>query len=177
MKIKLKISIILFTLIAVVACEKKPKEPAHTISERFGGGIVFYVDESGEHGLIVAEEDASSEAKWGCSETLLPGASGVELGTGQANTSAIVAACSDTAFAAQIADNFVLDGFDDWYLPSKEEFVLIVKANILPKVFKYYWTSSQANAGYAWQGSLDNATSIMENYKNNNKRVMVIRKF
>jgi len=34
------------------------------IGDEFGGGIVFHVDEPGEHGLIVSREDLSATADW-----------------------------------------------------------------------------------------------------------------
>ena len=36
----------------------------HTTGERFGGGIVFWVDSTGQHGLIASKADQSSEIKW-----------------------------------------------------------------------------------------------------------------
>ncbi|MFH1097444.1 MAG: DUF1566 domain-containing protein, partial [Candidatus Desantisbacteria bacterium] len=37
---------------------------SHTIGEYYGGGIVFFVDDSGQHGLIAATKDQSTKAKW-----------------------------------------------------------------------------------------------------------------
>ena len=45
------------------------------------GGIVFYIDESGEHGLVAAMEDLGSFA-WGCQGSELAGADGTAIGTG-----------------------------------------------------------------------------------------------
>ena len=36
----------------------------HTIGEHYGGGIIFYVDASGEHGLIAATADQSVSIRW-----------------------------------------------------------------------------------------------------------------
>ena len=35
---------------------------AHQIGEKFGGGIIFHIDETGEHGLIAAPSDQGSFA-------------------------------------------------------------------------------------------------------------------
>lgn len=34
------------------------------IGKQYGGGIVFYIDKTGQHGLIVAEKDFSEELNW-----------------------------------------------------------------------------------------------------------------
>ena len=36
----------------------------HTIGEKFGGGIVYYVDSSGEHGVIGAVSDQKEQRGW-----------------------------------------------------------------------------------------------------------------
>ena len=38
--------------------------PAHTIGESYGGGIVFYVYDGGQHGLIAATSDQSAGIQW-----------------------------------------------------------------------------------------------------------------
>lgn len=35
------------------------------IGSKYAGGIVFYIDESGKHGFVVAEEKYKCEAIWG----------------------------------------------------------------------------------------------------------------
>jgi len=37
---------------------------AHYIGESYGGGIVFYVNDSGRHGLIAATSDQSTGMRW-----------------------------------------------------------------------------------------------------------------
>ncbi len=55
------------------------------------GGIIFYLDTSGEHGLVCAIEDQSFDAEWGCPSLSINGADGKEIGTGSQNTSDIEA--------------------------------------------------------------------------------------
>ena len=40
------------------------KKKIHYIGESYGGGIVFYVDDSGQHGLIATTSDQSAGASW-----------------------------------------------------------------------------------------------------------------
>ena len=82
------------------------------------GGIVFYVDETGQHGLVAAMEDLG-EYEWGCSGTSISGADGQVIGTGYQNTLDIVSGCSETYTAAFNALNASTEGYTDWYLPSR----------------------------------------------------------
>ena len=49
-------------ILLLIACDKEPK---FKIGQEHEGGIIFYVDPSGEHGLIAARVD-QGEAEWGC---------------------------------------------------------------------------------------------------------------
>ena len=83
------------------------------------GGKVFYLTNSTSlHGLEAAPVDQSVGIKWGCSDTTV--GTSASIGAGKANTAAINAHCG-TATAAQIAASYSLNGFTDWYLPSKDE--------------------------------------------------------
>ena len=59
------------------------------IGDEAFGGIVFYVDESGEHGLVSALEDLPGTYEWGC-YGISTGANGQGIGTGYQNTMDIV---------------------------------------------------------------------------------------
>jgi hypothetical protein len=83
------------------------------------GGIVFYIDETGEHGLVAATEDLASTYEWGCHGTTISGADGQSIGTGLQNTLDIVSGCSQTPIAASLALAYQSEGYSDWYLPSR----------------------------------------------------------
>jgi len=51
----------------------------------------------------------------------MPGAGGVVVGTGQANTDAIISACGDGGYWARACRDYGLGGYADWFLPSKDE--------------------------------------------------------
>ena len=61
------------------------------IGDTYQGGVVFYLDGNGG-GLIAAPSDQSSAA-WGCYQQSIGGTSSA-VGTGAANTTAIVSGCS-----------------------------------------------------------------------------------
>ena len=100
------------------------------VGDSHAGGIVFYVDETGQHGLVAAAQNLESTYEWGCSGWDVSGASGTGLGTGYQNTMDIAAGCytSDggvSKTAAQAAIDHEAEGFSDWYLPSHGELIEI----------------------------------------------------
>jgi hypothetical protein len=114
------------------------------IGQSYGGGIIFYIDGSGVHGLIAATSDQSTGAEWGCDFIPIPGTE-TAIGTGQANTTAIVIGCTTSGIAAQICDALDLNGYTDWFLPSKDEInqMYIHKDVIGGFGDNYYWCSSE----------------------------------
>lgn len=124
------------------------------IGERFGGGIICYIDTTGKHGLIAAPANHGSVTTWGFFENQVE-AFGKLVGTGKANTEKIAAASDDNQLAARICSNLVLNGYDDWYLPSKDELNLMyvnLKKSGIGKFNDdvYYWTSSETDFNNAW---------------------------
>lgn len=102
-------------------------EPAK-IGDLHEGGIVFYIDETGEHGLVVALVDQSQNAEWGCYGVDVPGASSFSIGTGNQNTLDIIAGCSDAGTAAKICGDLTLNGYSDWFLGTYYEMTELQKA-------------------------------------------------
>jgi hypothetical protein len=127
----------------------------HFIGEGFGGGIVFYLDSTGEHGLVAAATDQPM-AEWGCWPFPLPGTS-TEFGTGQANTTLIVNGCPTLNIAAKVCDDLVLNGFSDWFLPSRDELVEMYNQRMVIGGFvpSFYWSSSEHGDGTAWSESFE----------------------
>ena len=67
-----------------------------------------------------------AEVPFGCfGEGSIIGADGIEIGTGYQNTLDIVAGCSETPIAASLAMEIEINGFDDWFIPSKDELNLM----------------------------------------------------
>jgi hypothetical protein len=119
----------------------------------FGGGIIFYLDGSGQHGLIAATSDQATGVWWGCSGTLI-GCTATAIGTGQANTTAIINGCSNLVTAASICQEIVLSGYSDWFLPSKDELnQMYLQRNVIGGFTgSGYWSSSEYNDSFArWQ--------------------------
>lgn len=146
---------------------QKPQKPAAATVYEIGktgpaGGIVFHISDGGgsrvrgHHGLEVAPIDQGSRVSWGCLEIEdITGAEGTVVGTGAQNTSDILAGCTEPGIAAELAANYELNGYTDWFLPSIEELYLIRK-NLFPlgrggfdtfdrggNVYDMYWSSTE----------------------------------
>jgi hypothetical protein len=119
------------------------------------GGIVFYVINGGYSGLEASLTDQTASVAWGCSGISIPDAAGTAIGTGRQNTTAIMSGCAESPIAARVADEFTFGGASDWYLPSLDELnEMYVNRGVVGGLGSgYYWSSSQAHAGYddkAW---------------------------
>jgi len=89
-----------------------------------GVGVVFYITDGGTNGLEVAPEDQGTDIAW--SNITDSFANGVDalpstIGTGSANTDAIIAQTSHTSSAAQLCKDYLGGGLNDWFLPSEDE--------------------------------------------------------
>lgn len=124
-----------------------------SVGEYYAGGYVFYVDGTGQHGLVADSTDLSSGVDWGVAGTT--GASGTAVGTGENNTNIIAAYYPGGSYAANLCYNSTRGGYSDWFLPSKDELDLIyqnlAKNGIGGYSFpSYYWSSSECAFNEAW---------------------------
>ena len=161
------------------------------IGDTFQGGIVFYLDGNGG-GLTAAPSDQSDLAAWGCYGQSISG-TGSAVGTGAANTTAIVSGCSETAIAAKICADYTDGTYSDWFLPSKDELHLMFEnighgnvlglGNIGNFSYYFYWSSTEVNLteyenNYAWeQDFLNNGDQGTSGSKNNTLLVRAVRAF
>ncbi|OFX23822.1 MAG: hypothetical protein A2033_10430 [Bacteroidetes bacterium GWA2_31_9] len=156
------------------------------IGDYYQGGILAYIIQSGDpnyiagefHGLIAATSNQSSSASWGCENTIISGADGTAIGTGSQNTIDIEAGCATAGTAADIAANLVINGYSDWYLPSKDELnkLYINKVAIGGFSSVYFWCSSEYSGSSAWKLYFLNGNQTVD-YKNNGNDVRCVRSF
>ena len=100
-----------------------------TVGASYGGGKIAYLLQSGDpgydptvqHGLIAASSDQSTGVAWDPSGGLFSAAGGTGIGTGKVNTDNILNETNYSGTAAYIARSYYGGGFNDWYLPSKDE--------------------------------------------------------
>jgi hypothetical protein len=155
------------------------------LSEAFGGGFIIYLDESGEHGLIAAEIDQSTGIIWdngkNCFKTNV---TATKVGSGQANTTRIAIVLGLGNYPAKICDDLVLNGYDDWFLPSQQEFDCICKSlSFLRGNFnlhgQFYWTSSEVidQSCYAWVQNIYTGEQRTWSKDDNTPYVRAVRAF
>jgi len=147
------------------------------LGQTYAGGIIFYLDSTGNHGLICSPSDLG-HAEWGCTGTSISG-TGTAIGTGAANTAAIIAGCATTGIAARLCDTLVLNGYSDWFLPSLDEMYLILQ-NLLPYNIgtlsgSLYTTSSQYDSYHSWAYQISYAPQALS--KMNQWHVRAVRAF
>ncbi len=173
--------------LTISACKKDKKiaTPAKIIGQTYQGGIIFYVDATGQHGLLASPMDQSLSAIWGCFGTDIPAAAGIAVGTGQANTTAIIKGCSEVGTAANICDDLNLGGYTDWFLPSKDEVNLMYNNLYLKNIGNLYsnkyWSSTQMSTKVAFFSFFTTdviaAPTASDSYKSNQYHVRAVRAF
>jgi hypothetical protein len=155
----------------------------------YQGGIIFYTDGNGG-GLVCALNDQAFGAEWGCLGTDITsgnGADGTIVGTGDANTEAIVSDCLTAGIAARLCDDYDDGTYADWFLPSRDELDYLyqnkdVVNNTLNNIggtmisAVSYWSSSEYDANSAWEIGMHNGAQGFAG-KSTSCRVRAVREF
>ena len=168
-----------------------------------GGGLVFLI--SGGLTYEMARKDwganETTAIQW-CSDWRNSVATGTAVGTGSANTTAMLTSASPFVACTSSAPNAVRTyaggGFTDWFLPSKDELNAMCNYSRNPTTpptgvctgsqdgtfstgtygfaSVAYWSSSQDTAGAAWSQTLDSGSQYSDP-KNYSLRVRPVRAF
>ncbi|MDR0472130.1 MAG: DUF1566 domain-containing protein [Treponema sp.] len=150
-----------------------PAAPPAPVTYKIGGtgpagGFIFYDKGNNSGGWRYLEAaPASTEGKelqWSVSD-FPAGANGTEVGNGKLNTRNIMDASAQAAVnapAARYCDRLVYGGYDDWYLPSKNELGLMYMNLKIDGIggFSngYYWSSTEDRNVYAWFQNFSNGS-------------------
>jgi hypothetical protein len=131
----------------------------HFVGELFGGGVVFFVDGSKQHGLICSLSDIRDVASTGLYNKQDP-----KLLKGRPDSSVLmnqVFAVSNPDRANELCDNFTNSDhgtghFSDWHLPSIDDLKILYSVRIVvnkslskysTKIYdnleKMYWSSTK----------------------------------
>tara|TARA_R110001632_G_scaffold141909_2_gene257897 strand:- start:36 stop:956 length:921 start_codon:yes stop_codon:yes gene_type:complete len=150
------------------------------IGSTYQGGIIFHLDGNGG-GLIAAPINVST-AQWGCWGRRLSVADGTAIGTGAQNTIDIINAnCNSnngSPTAADICANLTLGGYNDWFLPSKDElnkmYVNLHQQGLggFGGFLNYYWSSTNYDDYRAWGQSFSSGS---QSYSDKEDYVMPVR--
>ena len=137
-----------------------------SIGDTHQGGIIFYLDGSGCHGLVAAPSDQSTSASWYNGNYIDTRAYGSGLFEGKYNTSMINNTQGGASSAAAICADLTLGGYNDWYLPSIEElnkmYENIGQGNVLGLgnvgnfANYFYWSSTEFDNFLAWEQHFGN---------------------
>jgi hypothetical protein len=153
----------------------------YTIGQSALGGVIAYINgggSTGTSGLVATTADISTSATWGCAGTLISGADGTAIGTGNQNTIDIMAGCATAGIAARLCGDLVQGGYSDWYLPSKDELNQLYINRVAIGGFSAteYWSSSESSIYNAWyQAFYSNIQAVFD--KANPRSVRAVRSF
>jgi len=165
----------------------------HYIGELYGGGVIFWVDHTGEHGLIVSMVDQSTNTEWSNVSTIAVDTT--NEWDGASNTIAILLQSGHLNSAAKLCADYVNveygnGTYNDWYLPSITElnhiwnfFYEVQKSltndgnpSTTPLIRTFYWSSSGNYDFTAWAFAFGNGHS-QPSYKYTANCVRAVRAF
>jgi TolB-like protein len=146
------------------------------------GGLVFYdkgVFSNGWRYLEAAPAETEFSAQWGSYDRDVPG-TGQAVGTGKRNTQLIVEWMNqrESGRAAQLCTSINFDGYNDWFLPSRDELYLMYKNLKQKGVGNFsntngYFSSTQLSAKTASAQSFNDGTQSQSNGDNKNAGYLV----
>ena len=163
----------------------------YSIGDVVNGGVVFWLDSTGQHGLVVAFSDVATSVEWGCNSTDLlnvlnvpyndynPAGLGAEIGDGFNNTNDILTDCP-TAPAALAARSLGAQ----WFLPSAKELnQMYINKTTLEGVSGFtafsnsYWSSTEYNHTNAWGQYFGSGNQTFDGKYRTNYSVRAVRAF
>ncbi|MEL3888962.1 DUF1566 domain-containing protein [Ferrovibrio sp. MS7] len=149
-------------------------ERCESIGQTLEGGVCVSV---GTNALIASTSDSPSAYAWGSHNTPRGTA---DANNGSGNTALLASFGASAHPAAAYCANLSSGGFQDWYLPAKDELNLLFSYRDKIGNFSasYYWSSTELNEGnstYAWLQSFVVPSQILTG-KHDPHRVRCVRR-
>lgn len=142
--------------ISIISNTISISNPTLTIGSTFAGGVVFYLDATGKHGLVCAINDQGTN-NWIPSTTWTNTAiySSFDCyNCGEANSRIASNLFGSVSSAFQVCSAYSTGIYSDWYLPSRYELTLMylnLKTIGLGSFSNgWYWTSTESGPQTAW---------------------------
>ena len=161
-----------------------------SIGDTAQGGIIFYLDPSGCHGLVCALTDQSAGIRWYAGSYGNTQAKGDGIYAGKTNTSIIIAsqvAIGDdgSTYAARMCNELQITvggvTYGDWYLPSKfelnEMYLNLHQLGLGGFAIYKYWSSTENDTSNAWRQNFPNGGDQDFDDKGNGYGVRAVRAF
>ncbi len=145
--------IVLLTGLSMVTVSALSFAATPKVGENYGGGVVFYVDGTGQHGLIAAKAD-------------LTGHSYRKEG-GFFNW-----------YGAKDGANGFVEGFSDWFLPNRVQLNQLYTNRAVVAGFAdtVYWSSSESDAENGWAQNFSSGEQLA-GPKTNGSHARAVRAF
>ena len=171
-------------------------ENRYKVGDLAQGGVVFWVDESEEHGLVCTITDQHIGIRWYAGTNGNTHSKGDGPLSGKANTTIIISSQiaigdDDSTYAARICNELQVTQngktYGDWYLPSKEELNLMFtnKSTINTTAVtnggtffehNYYWSSTEYDDSHTYTIYFGDG-SLFYAYKASKYYVRAVRSF
>ena len=185
--------LLLVVIVSVQSCSDDDNEGTTTkltIGDFHEGGVIFYLNDTGEHGLVCTISEQSFGSTWKCDTNIvIQGAQETAIGSGAQNTVDILFVCdSSPTIAAAICNSLDLNGYTDWFLPSKDELNEIYENKAIVDDTAVanggallqntnYWSSSHQLSNTVWIQSFGNGGSQSGNSYDASNHDRAIRAF
>ena len=171
--------------------ERNNKTSSHYIGEIFEGGVIVYLQKDTnnlEHGLICSVEDLSTSHVFSNVSSEKIGINAEDRSDGRKNILGILNQSNHINSAAKLCDDYIYDGFNDWYLPSILELKYCYNAKtIVDKVLQKetfnsesYWSSTEdfyGNFVYFLNFGNGSGNETYTYFKNDILGVRAVRRF
>ena len=142
----------------------------YALGDEYGGGILAciygYSSSGTPTGLVVSSVDISTSHSWSTVSSLSAGTS-IEPGSGLLNCDNIISQSGHTSSAASACRQYDGGGYTDWVLPSKADWLDMIKWVSGSEIRSgYYWTSSESTSttSFAFAGSNYTTTASLKSF-------------